>query len=176
MTLSPLRFLTGLCAALAAASCSGGAQPRSILDAAAIYAANEAVFASIRAAYPGPYDDFVRIPARDPADDEPMDRAFLSILREDIPVAFIDFFPIGNTGADEINVVLWREQAGDKWRTTSLIYFGMALTLSRDHDNMRAFDTCDQSSIDWLEANSEDGDAAVFCKVSPSWYAYQRVE
>lgn len=168
-----LHLFAGLLAGfLAIASCGGERQDFTILDAAAIYEADKAVLASIRAAYPGPYQDFVRIPARNPADRTPMDTDFLASLREQIPLEFIDFFPIGDTGADEINVVLKRYQTGDSWNTVSLIYFGMDLTLGAEHDDMAMFESCDQTALDWLRNRT----GAAFCRLSSSWYAFQKVE
>ncbi len=171
-----IRLYPALIASLALSGCGPQTSSRTLLDAAALYQENQAVFASIRAAYPGPYEDFARIPARDPADDTGLDRDFLQSLRENFPVERIDFFPIGDTGADEIDVVLERYQAGDQWRTISLIYFSTPLTLSKKDPAMRLFETCDEASLDWLEARPEGEDSAVFCRLNANWYAYQRVE
>lgn len=170
------RLAAGLCGFIFAVSCSAETETFGIVDAAELYESNRAVFSSIRAAYPGPYQEFTRIPSRNPADDDEIDREFLKILRKQFSVEFIDFFPIGDTGADEINVVLKRYQAGNHWNTVSLVYFGMAMTLADNHQNMRMFETCDQRASTWLEANKGDGMAAAFCRLSPSWYAYQKIE
>ena len=175
MVARTIKLLTGFCC-LALAGCSKSAPEPNILDAAFVYDSNRAVLASIRAAYPGPFTDFERIPARNPADDNPMDRDFLKTLREDIPVEFIDFFPIGETGKDEIDVVLWRYQAKGHWNTVNLIYFSMAMTLSDEHDHMRAFDACDERAVDWLKEKSAEGPASVFCRLDDHWQAFQRVE
>ncbi|MEZ5893566.1 MAG: hypothetical protein R3C58_10575 [Parvularculaceae bacterium] len=171
------RFCAGFCA-LALAACNGGEAEdgHDILDAAEIFANHQGTLATIRAAYPGPYTDFERIPARNPADDDAMDRAFLKILREEMPVEFIDFFPIGDSGKDEIDVVLWRELDGDRWRTVSLIWFGMPMTLAEDRaGGMRAFETCGPEVKAWLAGH--DGEpVAAFCKLNDHWQAYQRVE
>ena len=169
------KFSAGFCC-LALAACGKGDPQPNILDAAAVFEANKAVLGSIRAAYPGPYSEFDRMPARDPADDNDMDRAFLSVLREDIPVEFIDFFPIGDTGKDEIDVVLWRYQSGDNWNTVNLIYFSTPMTLSGEHQHMRAFDICDESAVAWLQEKSTEGSASVFCRLDDHWQAFQRVE
>ena len=151
-------------------------QTHSILDAAGVFRNNQAVFSSIRAAYPGPYRDFMRIPARDPPDETLRDTNFLQQVREDIPVTFLDFFPIEGADADEIDVVLWRELTNDRLTTTSLIYFSRDMTLDDAHDNMRVFDVCNQDVVDWIGETKTDGPTAAFCKVSARWYAYQRVE
>ena len=164
-------------AILSLALASGCApQTHSILDAAGVFRTNQAVFSSIRATYPGPYDGFMRIPARDPADEKPRDTSFLQLVREDIPVAFLDFFPIEDADADEIDVVLWRELTNDRLTTTSLIYFSRDMTLDDAHEHMRVFDVCNQEVADWIDETKAEGPTAAFCKVSTRWYAYQRVE
>lgn len=166
------RFAVTLVIAAFCASCGPARDPFTILDAAAIYEADRAVFTSIRTVYPGPYQDFTRIPSRDPEEETAFDRDFFSQLQDQIPVEFVDFFPIGDTGADEINVVLKRYQRGDTWNTVSLIYFGMELTLSDEHGDMRMFETCDEETLAWLETPSH----AAFCRLNANWYAFQRVE
>lgn len=171
----PLRALTACAASLLAAGCGAGDAPRTLLDAAEIYAANEAVLESIPAAYPGPYDDFTRIPARDPGAATANDAAFLKALRKNFPVEHIDLFPIGGEGAgDEINVVLNRYGAGDEWRTVSLVYFSTPMTLN-EHQDMRMFETCDEEALDWLTGTKEPGRAA-FCRINDNWQAYQRID
>ncbi len=162
--------------AFAIVACDGGDAKRTLLDAAQLYSENKATFDTIRAAYPGPFEDFDRIPARDPVDDDGLDRDFLKVLREQFPVEHIDFFPIGDTGGDEIDVVIDRYQSGDDWVTLSLVYFSVPLTLSDRDPNVRLFDTCDATAIDWLGARTKPGGRIAFCKLSPSWYAYQKVE
>ncbi len=170
-------FRFGACAFLAAvtlAGCDSGQPGRTILDAANLYTENKATFQTIRAAYPGPFEDFSRIPARDPADEN--DRDFLKILREQFPVERIDFFPIGGAGGDEINVVLERYQDGDRWVTVSLVYFSVPLTLSDKDPKVRLFKSCDQDALDWLDGKSEPSALIAFCKLNRYWYAHQKVE
>lgn len=166
--------------ALALAGCDASAGKHDILSAAALYQENAATFATIRAAYPGPFEDFTRIPARDPAEDNGLDRDFLSMLREHFPVDRIDFFPIedsnGAWGGDEIDVVLQRYADGDHWMTVSLVYFSTPLTLSRDNPKVRLFDECSGEALDWLNGKSEPGALIAFCQLTPNWYAYQKVE
>ncbi|GJL90630.1 hypothetical protein [Hyphococcus sp.] len=159
----------------AAAGCGESGPKRTLLDAAGLYSENKATFQTIRAAYPGPFEDFARIPARDPADDDGLDREFLKILREQFPVERIDFFPIGTTG-DEIDVVIDRYQDGDHWVTVSLVYFSTPLTLSKRDPKVRLFKSCDQNAVDWLNGKSEAGALIAFCQLDASWYAYQKVE
>ncbi len=174
--LGPVLPAAAFCLAFLTAGCGQDAPKRTILDAAAVYADHEGLLQSIRAAYPGPYEDFTRIPARDPADANRMDADFLKFLREDIPVEFIDFFPIGDSGKDELDVVLWRYQSGRRWNTVSLVYFSMAMTFAEGEENMRAFDRCDEDVLDWLQRQSRSGAASAFCHINDHWLAYQKVE
>lgn len=173
---SRARLLAATGAVLLAAGCGGQRDARTLVDAAEIYAANEAVLESIRGVYPGPYEDFMRIPPRDPAAETPEAKAFLKALRKHFPVEYIDLFPIGGAGGgDEINVVLNRYSAGDEWRTVSLIYFSKPMTLSGAHADMRMFETCGEKALDWLSETSAPGRAA-FCRINDNWQAYQRVD
>lgn len=171
-----IRTFFAACAALLLNSCAESDPNHTLLDAAAIYGENRATFASIRAAYPGPFEGFSRIPARDPADDDGLDRDFLKVLREQVPVERIDFFPIGGAGGDEIDVVLERYQDRDNWVTVSLVYFSVPLTLSDKDPKVRLFKSCDQDALNWLDQKSEPGALIAFCKLNPYWYAYQKVE
>lgn len=163
--------------ALFLAGCGGEPETRhDILDAAAIYADHRGALSTIRAAYPGPYADFNRIPARDPAAEEAADRDFLAHLRQDFPIVHIDFFPIADTGHDEINVVLWRENDGRKWRTVSLVYFSMPMELAAGGERMTSFDRCDDRAAAWVEQAAASGSASVFCRLDDHWQAYQKVE
>ena len=172
----PFRLAALSLTALSLAGCGDTAPKRTLLDAASLYADNKATFETIRAAYPGPFEDFSRIPARDPADDDGLDRDFLKLLRDQFPVDHIDFFPIGDSGADEIDVVIDRYQDGDKWVTVSLVYFSTPLTLSRNNPKVRLFEACDQEALDWLGAKSEPGSLIAFCQLNANWYAHQKVE
>ncbi len=174
------RLFFTFCALLFAASCGRGPETRTLIDAAALYSENRAVFESIRAAYPGPFADFARVPARDPADENEMDRDFLNHVRGQIPVDFIDFYPIGDTagdwGGDEIDVVIRRYGTGDNWITLSLVYFSVPLTLSDENPSVRLFDACDETALGWLESRSRSEGRTAFCRINPNWYAHQRVE
>ncbi|MEO1135793.1 MAG: hypothetical protein AAFW68_04160 [Pseudomonadota bacterium] len=172
MASGAFRFAIAFFAMVFSASCGKERNQFTILDAAAVYESDRAVFASIRTVYPGPYQDFTRIPNRNPEEETRFDRDFFRQLRDQIPVEFIDFFPIGSTGADEINVVLKRYQHGDTWNTVSLIYFGMELTLSDEHGDMRMFKDCDEKALAWVETPPR----AAFCRLNSNWYAFQRVE
>lgn len=163
-------------AALFLSACGKAELQPTLLDAAALFNENEGLFQSIRAAYPGPYEDFTRIPARNPADASKLDTDLLEVLRNDVPVEFIDFFPIGDTGKDEIDVVLWRYQSGDHWNTISLIYFSMPMTLADGLENMSAFDECGEDALRWLEENKQAGDISAFCRIDSHWQAFQRIE
>ncbi|MFC2951236.1 hypothetical protein ACFOOP_04810 [Marinicaulis aureus] len=170
----PVRAVAAFGAVLFAAGCGDETPKPTILDAAAIYADHEGLLRSVRAAYPGPYEDFVRIPSRDPTKADPMDADFLKFLREEIPVEFIDFFPIGDSGKDELDVVLWRYQSGNHWNTVSLVYFSMAMTFAEGEENMRAFDRCDDEALNWLQSQNQP--ASAFCHINDHWLAYQKVE
>ena len=175
----PTRFIRGLavvCAALLAAACGGEGKPRSLLDAAAIYGQDEAVFESIRGAYPGPDRDFTRVPPRDPAEDTADKRAFIKTLRKRIPLDYIDFFPIGDTGGDELNIILNRFSQGDNWHTVSVVFFSSPLVLSDEFPYLKLFERCSDDAVRWLDAYAEKGTRAVFCRLNSNWYAYQQVD
>lgn len=172
----PFLALAGLCSGLFAAACNGEPETRNLLDAAEIYADHETVFESIRGAHPGPYKDFSRLPPRNPAEETKEGRGFVKALRKQIPVEYLDFFPIGDTGGDELDVVLKRFSHGDQWHTVSVIYFSSPLVLSKEYPNIRLFETCDERSLKWLNSKHDPGPYAVFCRLNESWYAYQRVD
>jgi hypothetical protein len=175
MPARPFHLLTGLCAALLAGC--GGDAPRGLADAAAVYRANEAVFESIRGAHPGPYREFFRIPARDPAEARSQQNSFIKSLRRRIPVEYIDFFPIGGEGSgDEFDVVLNRYTEGDEWRTISVVYFSAPLTLDDNLPDVRLFDECGAKAAAWLQDGARQTPYAAFCRLNESWYAYQRVD
>ncbi len=163
-------------AALFLGACGKSASGPDLVDAAALYAANKGLFQSIRAAYPGPYYEFTRIPARDPADATKSDKAFLSSIRNDLPVEFIDFFPIGNSGQDEIDVVLWRYETKGQWNTVSLVYFSEPMTFAAERQSVYGFESCGDEVRNWLNNHDGDGAASVFCRIDDNWHAYQQVQ
>jgi hypothetical protein len=176
MPAATLRILAGICPLLIAAACDREPETRTLLDAAEIYAAHETVFESIRGAYPGPYEDFTRIPRRNPAEETRQTRQFIKALRKNIPVEYVDFFPIGDGHGDELDVVLNRYSDGDDWRTISVIYFSEPMAFSDTSPNVRMFETCDERAVEWLESGQRETPYAAFCKINDSWRAYQRVD
>lgn len=158
---------------LSLSACGAGDEP-DILDAAAIYVANPEVFASIRTAYPGPFQDFNRVPARDPSLETDEEKRFIKELRKTIPLEFIDFFPVGDTGADEIDVVLKRYGVNTNFTTVSVIYMGVELP-ARTDGNKALFDSCDERAIEWFERDHAEGTVTALCRITENWYAYQKV-
>lgn len=174
---SPRLAAAMLGVAFLATACAEQTSSPDIVDAAALFEANEGAILSVRAAYPGPYLDFRRIPARNPADATKVDKAFLDYLRQEFPVEFIDFFPIGDTGEDEINVVLWRYEAkNNQWNTVSLIYFSEAMTFAEGPESVRSFDACDDDVRTWLKSREGETGVAAVCQINEHWRAYQRIE
>lgn len=173
---SPRLPAAALSIALLAAACEESTSAPDIVDAAALFEANEGVFLSVRAAYPGPYQDFWRIPARNPAHATKVDKAFLDYLRQEFPVEFIDFFPIGNSGEDEIDVVLWRYEANNQWNTVSLVYFSEAMTFAEGPESVRSFDACGDDVRTWLKSREGNSGVAAFCQINEHWRAYQRID
>jgi hypothetical protein len=171
----PFFILATLFGALMTAGCDTGDKGRNILDAAAIYEANPETFASIRRKYPGPYRDFVRVPARDPGKATREGTLFIKQLRKNFPVEFVDFFPLAGTGNDEIDVVIERYGANTSWTVISLVYSELQLTPADDQPNMALFDKCDHRSLDWLEAHRGTGRISVSCRINDYWYAFQSV-
>jgi hypothetical protein len=167
--------LAALTAALLTAGCGSGGEDPNILDAAAIYEANSAALASIRENYPGPFRDFARVPARNPANETREDKMFIKQLRKDFPVEFIDFLPMGETGKDEIDVVIKRYGADAIWTVVSLVYTEIPLPSPEEGSNVALFDKCDQRSLEWLEMDHDPGVVSAFCRINEYWYAYQSV-
>ncbi len=167
--------LAALSNAVLIAGCDTGDKGLNILDAAAVYEANPEAFASIRENYPGPYRDFMRVPARDPAKQTRQDTIFFKKLRKHFPVEFIDFFPLAGSGRDEIDVVLERYGANTSWTVISLVYSELSLPPAEDDPNVALFDKCDQRALEWLEANDATGPISVSCRINDYWYAYQSV-
>ncbi len=169
-----LGFAT-LCCAFMAAGCGSGGDDPNILDAAAIYEANSKVFASIRISYPGPFREFTRIPARNPANETRKDNAFIKQLRKDFPVEFIDFLPLADTGKDEIDVVIKRYGIDARWTVVSLVYSEIPLPPPGKGSNAALFDTCDERALEWFEKDHDTGIISAFCKINEYWYAYQSI-
>lgn len=163
--------------ALILAACAGDQTPKTnILDAAAIYEANADVFADLRTRYPGPFEGFTRLPDRDPAKVTPQMENYLAALRQRIPLEYIDFFPLGNSGKDEIDVILHRYGMDTDWTVVSLVYSGIPLPPAEDGKGIRIFDRCDGRSMEWLQAARDTDAVAAFCRLDEFWYAYQRIE
>ncbi len=176
-----LAILAAASAMALSSGCGGGLgevgnKQLTILDAAAAYEANSELIHSIRGFYPGPFDDFFRVPDRNPALQTRENKAFIEKLRQQFPVEYIDFFPMGDTKRDEIDVVMTKYGANTRWSLVSLVYVGVPLPQPEEGANMAVFDSCDQRSTEWLEENSGTKRAEVFCQLSEKWYAYQRYE
>lgn len=156
------------------AGCSSG-EDMNILDAAALYEANEDALNSIRDSYPGPYTEFMRVPARDPAKETRKGKEFIEGLRRSIPVEFVDFFPTSGLGKDEINIMLKRYGGADKWTIISLIYSDMPMGTPPQGSGAAVFDACDMRALEWVGQGRANTKAAAFCKINDNWYAYQQV-
>ncbi len=172
----PFFISAALSSALLTIGCDTGDTGRNILDAAAIYEANPQAFATIRQSYPGPYRDFVRVPARNPANATREGALFIKQLRKDFPVEFVDFFPLAGAGKDEIDVVIERYGANTSWTVISLVYSELQLTPANDGSNVALFDKCDERSLEWLEAHHGTEPISVSCRINDYWYAYQSVQ
>lgn len=170
VTSSAICFLAAL-----VIGCSADDEKLNILDAAKIYESNDEFFASIRGDYPGPYTEFVRIPARDPAKRSRRNELFLQSLRKNFPVEFIDFLPLSESGKDEIDVVLKRYSLGAKYNVVSLIYSEIELPPPQGKPNIALFDQCDERALGWFEKGHDEGPVSAFCRVDQFWYAYQRI-
>ena len=176
-----LSVLVALSAMFSASGCGGGLgevgnEKLTVLDAAAAYEANQELIHSIRGFYPGPFEEFFRVPNRNPSKQTRENKAFIEKLRQQFPVEYIDFFPMGDTKRDEIDVVLTKYGANTNWSLVSLVYVGVPLPQPEEGSNMAVFDACDQRATAWLEENSGPKRVEVFCQLSEKWYAYQRFE
>ena len=178
MNKKPLQSLAALAAAITIAGCApgDGGGDMNILDAAALFEANPEAFVSIRKNYPGPFNGFVRIPARNPADETPEAERFIKSLREKIPVEFVDFFPLGDTGKDEIDVIIKRYSSNTGMMSIGLIFSELPLSSPDKGQNMMYYDRCDQRSLAWIESGRDEGSVTALCRINNYWYAYQRVD
>ncbi|MHA7872890.1 MAG: hypothetical protein ACX939_11115 [Hyphococcus sp.] len=170
-----LTSLSVISLATLAAGCGDGDDDLTILDAADIYRSNQAVFASIRIAYPGPYTEFTRLPARDPAKQTRGEALFLKSLRESFPVEFVDFLPLSEAGKDEIDVVLTRYGLNADYTMVSIVYSDIALAAPASDPNAAVFEACDARALDWFDKDRGESPVSVFCRLDDNWYAYQRV-
>lgn len=164
------------CLAAAVVGCSADTEKLNILDAAEIYQTNPLLFATVRGDYPGPFTEFTRIPARDPAKQTRRDDAFIKSLRKQFPVEFIDFLPLSDTSKDEIDVVLKRYNHGDDYIVVSLVYSEIELPPPSEKPNIALFDQCDERALEWFEKDHDDGLVSAFCRINQFWYAYQSVQ
>ncbi len=176
----PLSFaprLAAIAAAFLMTACggdgAGGGSKPTLLDAAETYNQNPAIFAYIRDAYPGPFEDFTRIPARNPADETREDKDFIKEIRGNFDVEFIDFFPPGANNTNEINVITKRYDTDDGWITISLVYLDTPMSGPQEGSNIGLYETCDERSVEWFDKDHAEGPVAVFCRLDEKWYAFQ---
>lgn len=170
----PLFVIAGLTVAASIAGCGAG-EDMDILDAAALYEVNQNTFDGIRDYYPGPYNGFSRVPARDPAKETRKGKQLIEKLRASFSVEFIDFFPMGDTGKDEMNVMLKRYGSSAKWTIVSLIYAEVPLPPPTPGAGIALFDACDTRALEWFEQDHGEISASAFCRINEHWYAYQKV-
>lgn len=145
-----------------------------ILDAAAAYETNQSLIEGIRSQYPGPYTEFRRVPARNPADATQEGEALLKRLRTSFPVEFIDFLPLGNTGKDEVDIILKRFSASGKWTTVSLVFSELPIPAPNPGNGIAVFDACDERALAWFEQDRDGVNLSAFCRINENWYAYQK--
>lgn len=169
-----LRTIAACAAGLTIAACAGGDEI-DIVDAAAIYNANQVSLDAIRDYYPGPYNDFMRVPARNPAKETRKGKELIARLRNSMPVEFIDFFPMGDTGKDEINVMLKRYGGNAKWTVVSLVYSEVPLPPPTPGAGIALYDACDVRAREWFAMDHGRMSVSAFCRINERWYAYQRV-
>ena len=159
-----------------AAGCADEQNGLTILDAAEIYRANAQTFAAAQKTYQYRFDEFTRIPARDPTKANHDDDAFLRSLRALFPVEFVDFFPADPTGRDEIDFILTRYGVDARYTVVSIVYSGRPLPPPSEGQNIGIFETCDERAVEWLNGSHGEGPVAAFCEVASNWYAYQRMD
>ncbi|GJL96036.1 MAG: hypothetical protein DHS20C05_24410 [Hyphococcus sp.] len=172
----PLAVIATLIAALLTVSC--GEKNLTILDAAALYEAQPEVFTSVRDRYPGPFSDFSRVPHRDPSKETRHEKEFLKELRQNIPVEFIDFFPMGETGRDEIDIIIKRYGLNNSdWTEVKIVYVGIPLPQPEEGTGLAVFNACDARALEWFEQEHEAALTRIsaFCRINDYWYAYQSV-
>lgn len=169
-------FITfAVLAEIIALSACAGEGDFDILDAATVYDANQQKLDVIREYYPGPYNDFMRVPARDPAKETRKGRELIGRLRQSMPVEFIDFFPMGDTGKDEINVMLKRYGGNARWTVVSLVYSEVPLPPPTPGAGIALFDGCDARAREWFAMDRGGAGVSAFCRLNERWYAYQKV-
>ena len=161
--------------AFSISACSGEEEGPNILDAAMIYNDNKEAFAEVILTYPGPFFDFTRIPSRDPSNLLSGEKKFLKRLREKIPVEFIDFFPRSQSGLREVDVVIKRYGINSVYTVVSVVYFSEPLGTPKEGSNIMLYESCDDRSLEWIEAQKDKGSVTVFCKLNSNWYAMQKV-
>lgn len=168
------QYSTLMAAAVALIGCVQE-EDMTILDAAALYETNQNTFDGIRDYYPGPYNGFSRVPARDPAKETRKGKQLIEKLRASFSVEFIDFFPMGDTGKDEMNIMLKRYGSSAKWTIISLVYAEVPLPPPTPGAGIALFDACDSRALGWFEQDHGEISASAFCRINDHWYAYQKV-
>ncbi len=163
------------CFCLVLSACSFGDNEKTILDAAALFEQKSESFELIRDTYSGPFLAFKRVPDRDPSAVTKEEEAFIRNLRRQVPVEYIDLFPFGRTGKDEIDVILWRYGMDDRWTVVSLIYTEASLPATEEDAVVGSFDNCDIRTLEWIEERKPKGPVAAFCRLNANWYAFQSV-
>ncbi len=170
-------FLGAFGLALSLAACGEREPEMTLLDAASLFRAHGTDLGAIEQAYPGPYLGFFRVPARLDEDQKPGDETLMKTVRAHFPVEFIDFFPLGDTGKDEVNVILKRFSGEYGWTIISLVYSEIPLPEPEGEENkgMAMYDSCDSRAVQWISRKPTSGSYSVFCRLSDKWYAFQSV-
>ncbi|MEM9422223.1 MAG: hypothetical protein AAF986_06945 [Pseudomonadota bacterium] len=171
-----MRFLSFVASLALGMTACGPAKPEmNLLDAADLFRAHGVDLIAIEQSFPGPYSGFFRIPARSEEQIQEGEEALIQQVRRNLPVEFIDFFPLGDTGKDEVNVILKRFSGKNGWTIISLVYSEIPLPPPEDKDIMAVYDKCDQRAADWVNRQPNGKTITAFCRLSDKWYAYQSV-